>query len=937
MGALDTVRKHAAGSVNIGENDMIVMKVIWGTRRLPGDKSIRGIRQGVGAHVVYPRLVILIPWVVGHWGRISARGHNKQESRQGDRRPGPSKGNNNGKNGFEVTGRPKVERLTTVGAPGYVNQRAGVLRARPGRAPGGALGGGRRIAGLPPGNSWVAKNGYNNRRGRFSIIRNVFMLQKEMKKKNGDKAKRLFSPGAKEVAAKFARTGGEVQGDGERQGNGYELLDDLYGNMDIPTTPSKTEEELSRERELASIDMMIDSPISREGKDLQESKGSQEEGLRGPGWKEAAPFQAVTDGLLREEGQVLDEEPDWRIPPHYRLDWFSARVEFIMAEMDIVGGLYVPVFITAENTPVKTVIKKLKVESPGGEVSSFFKLKARRSVLAQGLGGPGGGGVAYEYEAECVQDGHIKTIEVWNQSKEDSEVTNCIEFLKMIGKVRAKNSSYAGKMAGGAGYEKLWSHALRKLVGLAARKWTVPTALPLCPLIRIIRSDSDEVAIHPVLRCPMEDTLIRAFATCNDERGRELAVDYWASLVDTHDAVTGENRDANRRRIYGVIQNGPEAWEVINSQGSKDSSSKAGGISMERPGHISSLAYKGSSLSAGTLRGGLREIPVGFLSFCLRLYYFVYRLRGRGALRKDGWLYNLINMTRGVSEKMADSLIAELLVEGKAPKEVRLRYLRNAQTNAEDLQDRVRSLMATITRNQGDAALKRLALEGAKRLTKALDAYGILLTEGGKYLEGKCGTPPSFKHIFKGTNSSLLPAALAVWSRKTEEQKKAVLTDMMVQEFWAAFFREAQGTHYLVKATRPDKIGGGRGGKGNMERGQVWPAALGGAGSTVDTSRRGKLRCDFREQKSGLYPDPGGFLAKDGGVLGFHINSEKMMCSPCRRGHGAGLNAADDGSIQKLRERLIGCLGTENYGCLYHWGLVWRLVCGIKGGGLRSD
>ena len=113
---------------------------------------------------------------------------------------------------------------------------------------------------------------------------------------------------------------------------------------------------------------------------------------------------------------------------------------------------------------------------------------------------------------------------------------------------------------------------------------------------------------------------------------------------------------------------------------------------------------------------------------------------------------NLSNMICGVSEKMADSLITELLVEGSAPKEVRLRYLRNAQSNTEELQERVRALKATITRNQGDAALKRLALEGAKRLTKALDAYGILLVEGGKYLEGKCETPPSFKHIFKGTN-----------------------------------------------------------------------------------------------------------------------------------------------------------------------------------------
>ena len=260
-----------------------------------------------------------------------------------------------------------------------------------------------------------------------------------------------------------------------------------------------------------------------------------------------------------------------------------------MAEMDIVGGLYVPVFITAENTPVKIEIKKIKTESPGREVSSFFKLKARRSVVAQGQGGPGGGVVAYEYEAERVQEGHIKTIEVWNQSKEDSEVTNCIEFLKMIGKVRAKNASYAGKMAGVAGYDKLWSHALRKLVELAVRKWSIPTALPVCPLIRIIRSDTEEVAIHPVLRCPFEDTLIRAFAACSDERGRELAVDYWASLVDTHDAVTGENLNTKRSGSSGVNQRGPEVWKFIRKRDSKVLVCITGGIPQDKGVNMSQI------------------------------------------------------------------------------------------------------------------------------------------------------------------------------------------------------------------------------------------------------------------------------------------------------------------------------------------------------------
>ena len=288
---------------------------------------------------------------------------------------------------------------------------------------------------------------------------------------------------------------------------------------------------------------------------------------------------------------------------------------------------------------------------------------------------------------------------------------------------------------------------------------------------------------------------------------------------------------------------------------------------------------------------------------------------------------NLSNMICGVSEKMADSLITELLVEGSAPKEVRLRYLRNAQSNTEELQERVRALKATITRNQGDAALKRLALEGAKRLTKALDAYGILLGEGGKYLEGKCETPPSFKHIFKGTNSALLPSALAVWGRKTEEQKKAVLTDMMVQEFWAAFFREAQGTHYLIKITRPHNIRRGGAGSRKMVGGQVWPKIL----HRLKAYKKGLYGYNKQKRKGG--PDhPGGFRIKVWEAWGAHSNIESKMCSLRRRGHGAGLNAADDGSIQKLRERLIGCLGMGNHVHRFRGKLKCHLGCSKKGG-----
>ena len=157
---------------------------------------------------------------------------------------------------------------------------------------------------------------------------------------------------------------------------------------------------------------------------------------------------------------------------------------------------------------------------------SFFKLKARKSAVAHGRAGGRESGIVYEHEAEQVQEGHIKILEIWNQSKEDPEVTSCIDFLKMIGRMRAKNSSYVGKMTGGAGYDKLWNHAIRKLTALAVSKWRVPTALPISPLIKTIRSDTGEMTIHPFLSFPFEDTLINAFPTCTDEQSKELAVDY---------------------------------------------------------------------------------------------------------------------------------------------------------------------------------------------------------------------------------------------------------------------------------------------------------------------------------------------------------------------------------------------------------------------------
>ena len=134
-----------------------------------------------------------------------------------------------------------------------VRRRSWELQERPGGGK-GWLGAGQ--GGGSPRLGEIQAGGYGRGLGSTKLRGDFF--QKKMKKKNGDKAKRLFSPAAKEVATKIARTtvdGAEETGD---RGPGEDLLNDLYENMDIPTTPTKTKEELTRDRELASIDMMID-------------------------------------------------------------------------------------------------------------------------------------------------------------------------------------------------------------------------------------------------------------------------------------------------------------------------------------------------------------------------------------------------------------------------------------------------------------------------------------------------------------------------------------------------------------------------------------------------------------------------------------------------------------------------------------------------------
>ena len=253
-----------------------------------------------------------------------------------------------------------------------------------------------------------------------------------------------------------------------------------------------------------------------------------------------------------------------------------------------------------------------------------------------------------------------------------------------------------------------------------------------------------------------------------------------------------------------------------------------------------------------------------------------------------------------VSEIMAECLIKEILAEGNAPKEVRLRHLGRALAGVEDIRLRIKELVGKVAKGQGEAALKKIASEGSKALVKALDAYGILLVEGGKYLEGKNALPPSFSHIFKGSDTALLCAVILMWNNKTDSEREMVIVDLMIQEFWAAFFREAKGTHYyktrglttwgrgrkggyldtLIKIVHADRVYVIRGAASQQVRGpaliRVSCSALGWNGSIT-----------FRVE-------PGGDL---------------LMSLDFRRGDGTGLRNPHGGVIQALRQGPAGGLG----------------------------
>merc|ERR1711860_175972 len=123
-------------------------------------------------------------------------------------------------------------------------------------------------------------------------------------------------------------------------------------------------------------------------------------------------------------------------------------------------------------------------------------------------------------------------------------------------------------------------------------------------------------------------------------------------------------------------------------------------------------------------------------------------------------------------------------------------------------------------------------------------------------------------------------AVILMWSNKTDIEREMVIVDLMMQEFWAAFFREAKGTHYYKTRGLTISRGGRKGGYldalvkvAQVDRVHV---TKGVASQQVRGLARIKVCC----------PTLGG---KGGITFRVELVGDLLMSLGIRRGDGAGL------------------------------------------------
>ena len=658
------------------------------------------------------------------------------------------------------------------------------------------------------------------------------------------------------------------------------------GDMGVPMMLDSPKPQRA-ERAKGGEEVVVEPAIGVVKTEAAESQASglltQDDLLRTPemkryGSSELLPgFGSYPEGSVGIEGTPASDEviKDWKIPSGYRLDWISARVEAILFDLAIVGGMYTPVFVEPElapeagqevNSPVRPKVEVK--EGPGnGGLLSFFKLRLKKvnnnSTTEEAVAIPD-----LLFPAEVVKEDVMEVVEVLNQAQEDRTITGCLGLLKQVQKEKVKINSFSGKTAGLQDLRKLWEYGIRKLALLATERWKLFPNKPVMPLIREIRRQPEGLSVHLYLLSRYENALFRSFTGCIEQEGKKLAVEYWAAILDAQCNVAGKKditvpsgnklegsgfdvwglRKCPVKPIRSRISSGWGRWGQIRL-GWLIRLTRCNDYKVQ-PFRVRGAVDQPDSCSSDG-RGISRQRKTGCLAYMSRplvdlfTIYAMYRFVSVKERGRDGGSLLTICI---VSERMAELLIKELLQNEAVPRDVRISQMRTCVENAGSIQARLSGLISKITRSSADKDLKEMALAGASQLSKDCDAYTVSLNDSIRYLEGGNRLPPAFKQIYSGTESAVLPASIAVWDQKTEYKRSAILNDLMMQEFWAQFFKAAKGNSLLYIT-----VGGGNfkrgGGTISRECKSITGSRLGRIGYKQDSLGRAR----FRHKKGRLH------------------------------------------------------------------------------------
>ena len=358
------------------------------------------------------------------------------------------------------------------------------------------------------------------------------LFQKKMgKSKEKEKMKRLFedSPNNKPEQKLARKSPPEDQNPGMKlePASTQELMDELFCE-NLPSTPAKLDSQEAQE------DMVIGTPKQAARAKIEPEKEK--------GGRPIPRLESQEDDFLpvSQLGEPVKETLDWKIPPAFRMEWIAARVEQLMIAMDIIGGMFSPIFIVQEVSPVKVKEELAKPVAEKKETLSFFKSRIKRRPAQVASGDTVGARQVLIFAREPVRDSAVKVIRALNQGQRDPRIASYLDMLELLQKAKEQNNSFASKAAGGPDYNKLWEYAVRKLVWFTTEEWNMPTASPVFPLIREVDPDTGSIKIHATLLNRYEEMLFQSLMKCGDEAGKQRALEYWAHIVSTFGSITGK-------------------------------------------------------------------------------------------------------------------------------------------------------------------------------------------------------------------------------------------------------------------------------------------------------------------------------------------------------------------------------------------------------------